>query len=89
MTLPPLPDTNWTPDATLFHSAKQMLAYAQAAVLAERERMSSLMDLKASDLRLLAGEMTAGELRAVTEILDWLKVKVQSGASDIRARGQG
>ena len=56
MTLPPLPEPMWAwkngprPYQDSF-SDRQMREYAQAAVLAERERMASIMSLKASDLR--------------------------------------
>ena len=48
-------------------------AQVQTAVATERERCAKVLDLRASDLMLIAGNMTAGELRTVMAILDWLK----------------
>ena len=44
--------------------------WGAALVAAERERCAKSLDLKASDLRLMAGEMNAGELRTVMAVLD-------------------
>ena len=47
------------------------------SMAAEREACAKSLDLKASDLRLMAGEMNAGELRTVMAVLDWLKVRMR------------
>ena len=44
--------------------------WGAALVAAERERCAKSLDLKASDLRLMAGEMNAGGLRTVMAVLD-------------------
>ena len=56
---------------------RDITAAYDAGVAAERERCAKSLDLKASDLRLMAGEMNAGELRTVTAVLDWLKVRMR------------
>ena len=43
MTLPPLPDTDWSHDVTLQYTDAQMRAYAEQAVAAERERCINIV----------------------------------------------
>lgn len=44
MTLPPLPDTDWSRDVTWQYTDAQMRSYAEQAVAAERERCAKLAD---------------------------------------------
>ena len=41
--LPPLPDTDWSHDATWQYTADQMRDYAEQAVAAERERCAQMV----------------------------------------------
>ena len=47
--LPPLPDTDWSHDATWQYTADQMRAYAEQAVAAERERCAAICDARSAD----------------------------------------
>ena len=75
--LPPLPKPakveNWMTNppklAARWFSEEQLTAYATAAVIAEIERCAALCDLTPSEILLLAGEMTAQELRTVRAVL--------------------
>jgi acyl-CoA reductase-like NAD-dependent aldehyde dehydrogenase len=69
-TLPPLPDTDYTPTATLCHSREQMIAYAAAAVAAEREHWQHVAQVQqASYEREIAIEVAA-ERERIAALLD-------------------
>jgi hypothetical protein len=49
MTLPPLPDTDWSVDATWQYTDAQIRTYAEQAVAAERERCAAICDARSAD----------------------------------------
>jgi len=52
-----------------------------AAIKSENERCSEILDLSDSDLLLMAGEMSAQELRTVKAVLKALKSRMENGYS--------
>lgn len=48
-------------------------------VRTEQERCLKILDLSTSELLLLAGEMTAQELRTVRAVLKYLSEKIKNG----------
>lgn len=46
----------------------------------ERERCAKMLDLNSSELKLMAGEMTAQELRTVKAVLGGLRARMLTGA---------
>ena len=62
---------DWTPDR--YYRDMNIVAFAHAvaelAVAAERERSAKLCELSADSIRLLAGELSAQEMRTVRAVL--------------------
>ena len=50
------------------------------AVNDERERCAKLLELRPDDVRLMAGEITAQEMRTVMAVLSCLRVRMRSNA---------
>lgn len=85
--LPPLPEpkgelliTGLNPDRCEWtFTAAQLQSYAREAVLQERARILGLCELSADAIRLLAGEMTAQEMRTVRAVLANRAAAIRSG----------
>lgn len=54
-------------------------AAVQREVREERERCAKMLDLNSSELLLMAGEMTAQELRTVKAVLSGLRARMLTG----------
>jgi len=76
--LPPLPDLS--PDWTPYWRGvvKRILRkYAEKAVAAERERCAALLAVTRADVSLAVGEMTAGEWRTCSAVLQVLRNRMR------------
>lgn len=56
-----------------------LAAFTRALMTAERERCAKMLDLTDSELLLMAGEMTAQELRTVKAVLGGLRARMMTG----------
>jgi hypothetical protein len=74
-----LPATEIMPARAIWtaYSADDMHAYASGAVAAERKRCAALLAVTRGDLSLAVGEMTAGEWRTCSAVLQVLRNRMR------------
>ena len=81
--LPPMPAIPGDANVDRVEIWNRMQAWGQqcfaAGVAMERERAARLCEMTAAEIRMMAGEMSAGELRAVRAVLENRAAEIRKG----------